>query len=90
MGLYDFFWVHPSFTALITENTEKEAIRIATHMQSMLFKAEFLASKDDIPADFTRHVKDLQRDFDFIKVKVFFAVRRSYILYRPKSHGICK
>ena len=37
----------------------------------MLFKAEFLASKDDIPADFTRHIKDLQRDFGFIKVKVF-------------------
>ena len=41
LGLYDFFYVHPSFTALITENTEKEAIRIATHMQSMLLKGVF-------------------------------------------------
>ncbi|MDP1758720.1 MAG: PAS domain S-box protein, partial [Thermodesulfovibrionales bacterium] len=87
MGLYDFFWVHPSFTALITENTEKEAIRIATHMQSMLIKAETLVSKDDIPADFNRHIKDLQRDFGLMKVKVFSPSGEVLYSTDPKDMG---
>jgi len=87
MGLYDFFWVHPSFTALISENTEKEAIRIATHMQSLLIKSETLANKDDIPADFTRHIKDLQKDFGLMKVKVFSPSGEVIYSTDPKDIG---
>ena len=87
LGLYDFFWVHPSFTALITENTEKEAIRIATHMQSILITEDALASKNDIPADFNRHLKDLQRDFGFIKVKVFSPSGEVLYSTDPKDLG---
>jgi diguanylate cyclase (GGDEF)-like protein/PAS domain S-box-containing protein len=87
LGLYDFFYVHPSFTALITENTEKEAIRIATHMQSMLITAETLASKNDIPADFNRHLKALQGDFGFIKVKVFSPSGEVLYSTDPKDLG---
>lgn len=87
MGLYDFFYVHPSFTALISENTEKEAIRIATHMQSMLIKSETLASKGDLPADFNRHISNLQRDFGLMKVKVFSPSGEVIYSTDPKDMG---
>lgn len=71
LGLYDFFYVHPLFTKLINEESEKDAVRIATHMQSMLITGDALLTKDIMPINFARHIEDWQKEFGLIKVKVF-------------------
>jgi len=71
LGLYEFFYVHPSFDKLLAEHAEEDAVRAATHMQSRLISGDAALSKDAITADFIKEVKAFQGEFHLEKVKVF-------------------
>lgn len=69
--LINIYFIYPSFTSLHIETTEKEAERTAVHLQSMLLSGIKDLKKQYIPADLSEKAGMSQKDFEFIKLKLF-------------------
>lgn len=69
--LYAIFIEYPSFEKLLTENTSREAVRIATILSSVLIDEAVELRADRLPKAFLRHIKQLQTDTRIIKLKIF-------------------
>lgn len=69
--LYAIFIEYPSFEQVITENTSREAVRIATILSSVLIDAAVELRADRLPKAFLRHIQQLQTDTRIIKLKIF-------------------
>jgi len=63
--------VYQSFNRLLIQNTEEEAKRAASHLQSMLLAGTKDLNKDVQTDDFSMMVDMVKKDFKFIKLKVF-------------------
>ncbi len=86
LPLYTVLFMYPPFTELIIEDTEKEAVRIAAHISSLLpEKTEF--KKDSLPVNFINYIRKIQKDFSLMKVKVFSATGEVVYSTEPKEIG---
>jgi PAS domain S-box-containing protein len=69
--LYVIFIEYPSFEKVITENTSREAVRIATILSSVLIDEAVELRADRLPKPFMRHIQELLTDTRIIKLKIF-------------------
>ena len=85
--LYDLFYIIPSHSKLLIENTEKEAQRTANHLAATLLSEESELGKDCITGEFKKEVKGLQRDFKLEKLKVFSKIGETIFSSDPDDIG---
>jgi len=75
LSAYAVFFLSPSFTGLITENTEAEAARVATHLSKMVLDGTDLGgmelTKKNLPDNIILELEKVAKDFELIKVKLF-------------------
>jgi PAS domain S-box-containing protein len=75
LSAYAVFFLSPSFTGLITENTEAEAARLATHLSKMILDGTDLGgmelTKKNLPDNIILELEKVAKDFGLIKVKLF-------------------
>jgi|Deesub1362A_J573_1020465.scaffolds.fasta_scaffold00395_19 diguanylate cyclase (GGDEF)-like protein len=71
LPVYIIFFVYPSFTELLAESAENDAIRAATHLKDMHISTETALTKDSLSPDFSEMVEDVMKDFKLMKLKVF-------------------
>jgi len=57
--LYAIFIEYPAFEKVITENTSREAVRIATILSSILIDEAVELRADRLPKPFRRHIQQL-------------------------------
>jgi len=69
--LYAIFIEYPAFEKVITENTSREAVRIATILSSVLIDEAVELRADRLPKPFLRHIQQLQADTRIVKLKIF-------------------
>jgi PAS domain S-box-containing protein len=69
--LYAIFIEYPAFEKVTTENTSREAVRIATILSSVLIDEAVELRADRLPRAFLRHIQQLQTDTRIIKLKIF-------------------
>lgn len=67
----NYHFVYPFFTGLIIENTEEEAERTATHLQTTLLPDITDIDRNIATDKLSRQVEKDGRDFKFIKLKIF-------------------
>ena len=76
LSVYAVFFLSPSFTGLITENTEAEAVRVATHLSKMVLDGTDLdgmeLTKKNLPDNIILELEKVAKDFELIKVKLFY------------------
>ncbi|HYQ48318.1 MAG TPA: GGDEF domain-containing protein [Thermodesulfovibrionales bacterium] len=71
LPVYTFYYLYPAFERIITERTEEEAERFASHMANMFFTSDEDLTKDSITPLFRQGVDKIAKDMQLIKVKVF-------------------
>lgn len=70
--LLNIFYIYPSFVTLMVNNTEDEAVRIATHLTHKVIpdKSRKLDA-DIITEESIAEIEMLKNDFNFLKLKIF-------------------
>jgi diguanylate cyclase (GGDEF)-like protein/PAS domain S-box-containing protein len=72
LPLYSVFVTIPSFTTILTKNTEEDAIRVASHLVgSMQENSVITTDKRTISQQFQQEVKKLATDFNVFKYRLF-------------------
>ena len=75
LSAYAVFFLSPSFTGLIIENTEAQAARVATHLSKMILDGTDLGSMEitrkNLPDNITLELEKVAKDLGLIKVKLF-------------------
>ena len=85
---YLYLSVGPQFRGLIIENTEKEAVRISTHLVSMFRLEEKKEIGRDVKAMMTKHDKNLREEFQIEKIKLFLASGEIIFSSNQKDIGV--
>ncbi|MCK5194454.1 MAG: hypothetical protein KAQ71_11635 [Desulfobulbaceae bacterium] len=85
---YLYLSVGPQFRGLIIENTEKEAVRISTHLVSMFRLDEKEEIGRDVQAMMTKHDKNLREEFQIEKIKLFLASGEIIFSSNQKDIGV--
>jgi len=71
---YNIFLIIPSFTKLLINTTEKDAVRITRHLvSSMLILEQTGIRKESLNIQLSKEVEKLKEDFELINLKVFSA-----------------
>ena len=71
---FNIFYITPSFTKLLTNTTQHDAVRIGKHLASTLLVSEKTEiGKDSLHAGILKEVEKLKEDFDLMNLKVFSA-----------------
>ncbi|MGK5091651.1 PP2C family protein-serine/threonine phosphatase [Deltaproteobacteria bacterium TL4] len=70
-AIFNVLYIYPSFSTLLMENTEDEAIRTSNHLISSLHLDEMQIHKGSFGGDFSELVEVLKKDVLFMKIKVF-------------------
>jgi signal transduction histidine kinase len=85
--LINIYFIFPAFTSLIIKNTEKDAVHTAAHITSMIKREYDELTNGSIPPDLIKKVEMFQKDFQFLKLKLFS--KNGEILYStdPKDIG---
>ena len=66
-----FLFLHPSFTKMLIDSAEKEAIYIGTHLSSMLPKDEVAIKRAYMSDAFHNQIKEELQNFHIMKIKTF-------------------
>ena len=69
--LYAAFVAYPSFEKIISENTSREAIRLATILSSVLIDEKVELRADRLPKAFLKHIQQLRDDARILKLRIF-------------------
>jgi len=85
---YSSLFLTPSFTRLVSENTESTAILIGTHIQTDLFQPGKPFAKDTLPAGFEQEIAEIVRNFHLRKIKVFTASGETIFSTEAKDIGV--
>jgi K+-sensing histidine kinase KdpD len=71
---YNIFLTTPSFTKLLINTTESDAVRITRHLaSSMLISEKTEIGKDSLNIQLSKEVGKLKEDFELMNLKVFSA-----------------
>lgn len=71
LPLFIVFYISPTFTRLVEENAREESMRVASHLSGMLLSEEALKKVDLLSAEFSAEARDVQKDFNVQKIKVY-------------------
>ncbi len=86
LPIYTFFFLYPSFDKLLTERTEEEAARFASHLAARLIPGNSGLTKDLITPAFKQAIEQSAKDMQLVKVKVF--APSGEIIYSTESKDI--
>jgi diguanylate cyclase (GGDEF)-like protein len=66
--LINTYFIFPSFTGVLVENTEEDAIRVARSLSAVV-----VAENEELkkPEAFSHEIEKMQKEFNLIKIKVF-------------------
>jgi len=68
---YNFFLIIPSFTQLLVNTTEDDAVRITRHLATMLFSEKKEIGKDSLTIQLSKQIDKLKENFELMNLKVF-------------------
>lgn len=68
---FHIFYISPSFSDLIIHNTEKEAVRVAMHLEEMLIQGKGVLESSDLDGSFSAQIDKAMAEFEIMKIKVF-------------------
>lgn len=69
--VYIFFYLDPAFAKFVTVSSEREAVKVANHIAAALFPSGSEFNESSISESKVQLLKELQRNFQIIKVKIF-------------------
>jgi len=85
---FNVIYITPSFTKLLTNTTQHDAVRIARHLASSLLVSEKTeVGKDFLNLGLLKEVEKLKEDFDLINLKVFSASGEVVFSGEPSEVG---
>ena len=87
LPLYNIFFIYPSFTELLMEDTRDEAVRVASHLLTILIPEKAELKRDSLPPDFSKEVELVQSHFKLEKLKVFSKTGEIIYSTNPKDIG---
>jgi len=85
--LINIYIIYPSFARLIVKNIEIEAERASTYLLQELLPGDIAMNHDLVTVDFQKKVQRLQKDFKFIKLKIFSKTGAIYYSTDPDEVG---
>lgn len=85
---YSLLFLTPSFTKLISDNTEANALLIGTHLQRNLFAPGHPFTKEALTSDFDTAIATIVKDFHMMKIKVFAANGETIYSTEKKDIGV--
>jgi PAS domain S-box-containing protein len=71
LAAYDVFFVFPSFNGLLMENSESEAVDIASHLREDLLSGDVRLKRSSLPDIFIKTAERTKRDFNLWKILIF-------------------
>ncbi|MBF0195171.1 MAG: diguanylate cyclase [Magnetococcales bacterium] len=72
LPIYSLFVTIPGFTAILTSNTEEDAVRVASHLVGNMRENSVIATnKQSISENFKKEVRILSKDFNVFKYRLF-------------------
>ena len=72
LPVYTVLFVFPSFTGLLTTDSQDDAVRVANHVKSAVLRDVDIA-QGFLPDSFPREIEAVKRDFGLLKIKIFSA-----------------
>ena len=87
---YTFYYLYPAFERIITERTEEEAERFASHMAHMFFTSDEDMTRDSITPMLRQGVDGIAKDMQILKVKVFSPAGEIIYSTDPRETGEIK
>jgi hypothetical protein len=85
--LVNIHYIYPSFSQLLIDNTEDEAVRTAAHLSTILVSDGTELRKDSISPEFLTMAEGLKDDFKLEKLKVFAPSGEIIYSTDPKDIG---
>lgn len=86
LPLYNIFFIYPSFKEQLMRNSEDDAVRVASHLSSMLNNETTELRKDNLPHGLTHMAGEVARDFRLWKLKLFSS--SGEIIYSTDSKDV--
>lgn len=71
LPIYIFTYLSPTFSAILTQETEDYAVQVAGYFADMIYHEGVTFEPGSLPADFDKQIALLQKNFDFIKARVY-------------------
>jgi len=71
LPLFIYFYLYPSFTNLLTENSKEESIRIAKHLSSMFVNEEGETDAISVSSTLKAETAKITNAFRLTKIKIF-------------------
>ncbi len=68
---FNAFYIYPSFTKLLIQSTEDDAVRAADHLASTLVSKHSALTRDSLKENIVKEVENISADFELMKLKVF-------------------
>lgn len=68
---YEYVFLHPSYRNLLTEETEKEAVRYANYMVRTFGLENQSLTKDRLPEGLEKKLQPVSRDKQLLKLRIF-------------------
>lgn len=84
---YEYFFVHPAYKDLLTEETESEAVRYASYMVRTLGLENQFLVKDRLPAGLGKSLQPASGDHRLVKLRIFTAQGEIIFSTRPEEVG---
>ncbi|MFN2367851.1 MAG: HD domain-containing phosphohydrolase [Desulfurivibrionaceae bacterium] len=86
LPLYVYFYLSPSLERYVAEDTEAQAVRIATHLSSMFPHLEEISSRT-LPDNVEQIFLDAKSDFNLLKIKLFSPLGEVVYSTSPEDIG---
>jgi signal transduction histidine kinase len=83
--LLNIYYIYPSFSDILTESTEEEATRLATHLRPAVVSEKGTLKRPD---DFFRDLDNLEQEFGLMKLKVFSEKGETIYSSDPEDIGL--
>jgi len=85
---YKIFFINPSFTKLLVDTTEADAVRITRHLaSSMLISHKTEIGKDSLDPRLSKEIDQLKEDFELMNLKVFSPSGETVFSANPNETG---
>jgi len=85
---YKIFFINPSFTKLLVDTTEADAVRITRHLaSSMLISHETEIRKDSLDPRLSKEIDQIKEDFELMNLKVFSPSGKTVFSANPNETG---
>ncbi len=71
LPLYVIFYIYPSISELLTENTKDDATRVARHLASILISETGELERETLTTDLLDEIAEPASQFELVKLKIF-------------------